>query len=266
VTVDDERTLPREIAPGVFWLGNCLHLSYRGQLLHSYNSVYLVVGEESCSLVEAGHPLDLSILEAQLDGLLARGLPPLRHVFVTHHETPHSSGLGRILERFPEVEAIGGTQDLHLVFPQYADRIHITDPGDRVDLGGTGLVTVEAVIRDFAYTRWALDTARGVLFPGDGFAYAHYHGAGQCGALAEEAGDLDVPDMAAMFAEVALYWTRFVEIEPYIARLDRLVEEVGVKVIAPTHGLPITDVDVTLAKIRDGLRIGAARTDQAQVI
>jgi flavorubredoxin len=260
------RTLPREIVPGVFWMGNCLHLSYRGQQLHSYNSSYLVTGEECSALVEAGHPLDLAILEAQLDGLLAAGLPPLRYAFVTHHETPHAAGLGRILEHYPDVEAIGGTQDLHLVFPQYADRIRLTDPGDSVDLGGTELRTVEAVIRDFAYTRWAFDTSRGVLFPGDGFAYAHYHGAGQCGGLAEEAGDLDVPDMAAMFAEVALYWTRFVDIEPYIARLDSLVEELGVRAIAPTHGLPITNVPVTLAKIRDGLRIGAARTDQAQVI
>jgi flavorubredoxin len=258
--------LPREIAPGVFWLGKCLGLSYLGQELHSYNSVFLVAGEHSTALVEAGHPQDLAINEAQLQSLLAAGLPPLRYVFLTHHETPHAAGVGRILQRYPDARAVGGTMDLHLAFPQYADRFQILDPGESVDLGGTELLAVEGVIRDMPYTRWAFDTRRRVLFPGDGFAYAHYHAAGQCGAFAEEAETLDLPDMAAMFAEIALYWTRFVDLEPYIARLDSLVDELDVALIAPTHGLPIADLAATLPKIREGLRLGSSRRGRAQVI
>lgn len=63
--------------------------------------------------------------------------------------------------------------------------------------------------------------------------------------------------MTALFAELALYWTKFVDLEPYIRRLDRMVvDELEVELIAPTHGLPIADVAGTLPAIRHGLRVG----------
>lgn len=250
--------LPREIAPGVFWLGDCIRQMYKGRELHGYNSVFLVQGEECCALIEGGHPQDLLSIETQLDELLARGLPPLRYLFTTHTETPHSSGLGRVMDRFPDTIACGDVEDLHMVFPQFDGRFRELDPGDSLDLGGTELQVVEAVFRDFAYTRWAFDTQRGVLFAGDGFAYSHYHEDGHCGKLAEEAPSLELPDMTALFAELAFYWTRFVDIEPYIERLEYLVREaLPVKMIAPTHGLPIGDIETILPRIYEGLRLGS---------
>ena len=45
--------------------------------------------------------------------------------------------------------------------------------------------------------------------------------------------------------------------EPYIRRLDELVlRELDVALIAPTHGLPISDPRGTLPRIREGLRLG----------
>ena len=37
--------LPRELAPGVFWLGQCMEQPWQGETLHNYNSVYLVRGD-----------------------------------------------------------------------------------------------------------------------------------------------------------------------------------------------------------------------------
>lgn len=99
--------LPRELTPGVFWLGQCLEQLYRGRILHGYNSTYLVAGEHSSLLVEGGHPQDLPVIEAQLEGILAAGAPPLRHVVCTHQETPHAGGVGRVLERHPEATLSG---------------------------------------------------------------------------------------------------------------------------------------------------------------
>jgi len=257
--VSGPHRLPREIAPGIFWLGHCLKVSHHGRPLHGYNSVYLVSGDDCSMLVEAGHPQDLAVLEGQLDELLERGVPPLRYLFTTHTETPHSSGLGRLLDRFPDTIVCGDTLDLHLVFPRHADRLLPMNPGDAIDLGGTEFVAVEPVIRDMPYTRWGFDTRRRVLFPGDGFAYSHYHEDGHCGSFAEEAPSLALPEMTALFAELALYWTQFADLEPYIARLDELVfDELRVSMIAPTHGLPISNIEVTLPKVRDGLRLGGA--------
>jgi len=252
--------LPRELAPGVFWFGDCLQYHYQDTLLHGYNSVYLVAGDECSALIEGGHPRDLPELEAQIEQVLARDdVPPLRYLFTTHTEVPHCAGFGRWLEHFPDTVAIGDVTDMHLIFPGFEDRLRPLAPGDSVDLGGRELRVVESVFRDFLYTRWAFDTKTKTLFTGDGIAYTHYHAVGHCGATAEESPALDIPDMTALFAELALYWTRFVDLEAYIERLDQLLfDELGVELIAPTHGLPIADPKKTMPAVNEGFRIGAA--------
>jgi flavorubredoxin len=252
-------TLPRELAPGVFWLGQCMEQAWQGAILHNYNSTYLVCGEESSLLVEAGHPQDLPALEAQLEQLLALGVSPLRYVFCTHQETPHSSGIARLLDRRPEIQVCGDVRDYHLVFPGCEDRLRPLAVGDALDLGGSAFAIVDAVVRDLPSTQWGFDVRRRVLFPGDGFAYSHYHQAGMCGRTAEEAPELALEDMTGLFAELALYWTRFTDMTPYTARLERLLDDLDVALIAPTHGLPITDRRRTVPAVLGGLR--SARSD-----
>lgn len=257
-TALDPSAMPREIAPGVYWLGDCTKFAYEETVLHAYNSVFVVVGEEHSIVIESGITQDGPVLERQLDMLLSRGIPEPKYLFVTHSEIPHAGGIGRFLARFPEAIACGGVGDLHLVFPQYADRFRSLDPGDRLALGGRDFVVVEAVFRDLYYTRWGFDTGAKVLFAGDGFAYSHHHAAGQCGHLAEEVSELNLPDHTAIFASAAFYWTQFVDIEPYVARLEELVfEELEAEVVAPTHGLPITDMRATMPLIVEGLRRGS---------
>jgi flavorubredoxin len=245
--------LPRELAPGLFWLGDCIQERWQGQILHGYNSCYLLRGDHSSLLIEAGHPKDLPVIEAQLEGLLEAGGPELRYLFTTHQETPHSSGIARALERHPEAVVVGDVRDYHLLFPEYVGRFRPMEVGESLDLGGTQFTIVEAAIRDLLSTQWGFDTRSRVLFPGDGFAYSHYHEAGMCGATAEEAPDLALADMTGLFAELALYWTRFTDMDPYVARLQELLDELGVQLIAPTHGLPIADPPTTVPKIVDGL-------------
>ena len=252
--------LPREIADGITWFGECLHAPLGDEIVHGYNSVYLVSGTECSLLVEAGAPRDLPMIEAQL-GALLDDAPPLRYVFTTHTEAPHAAGVGRLLQRFPDVMVCGDVEDLHLIFPEYTDRMRQLAPGDELALGGTTFRVVEGVMRDMPRTRWGYDTARRSLFPGDGFAYAHYHRAGQCGKLAEEVPTLDLPSMTALFSIAAFYWTRFVDIELYIERLAELVfSELVVDLVAPTHGLPISDVRARFPDIGAGLRLGTTST------
>jgi flavorubredoxin len=129
--------------------------------------------------------------------------------------------------------------------------------GDEIDLGGRSLMAVEPVIRDLRTTYWGFDTKERVLFPGDGFAYSHYHEDGHCGLVAEEAVSLDLPDVSSTFADLALFWTKFADMNVYCDQLDRLIERLDVKVIAPTHGLPITDVKATVPKVQEGLKLAA---------
>ena len=85
----------------------------------------------------------------------------------------------------------------------------------------------------------------------------HYHEDGHCGLVAEEAVSLNLPDVSSTFADLALFWTKFADMKVYCDQLDRLIERLGVKTIAPTHGLPITDVKATVPKVQEGLKAAA---------
>ncbi len=245
--------LPREVSPGVFWLGECLVQHSKGKIYHSYNAAFLVRGSEASILVETGHPKDFPAIERQMHDILASGGGPLRHLFLTHQETPHSGGLGRVLARYPDVTVHGDMCDYHLAFPQYADRFRKMEVGDAVDLGDRQFIAVEPVIRDLRSSLWGFETAGRVLFPGDGFAYSHYHTDGHCGLFAEEATSLDLVDVLGVFAERALFWTTFTDMNVYADKLEELLDELDVAVVAPTHGLPIRDVARTMPRVREGL-------------
>lgn len=245
--------LPREIAPGVHWLGDCLELRYRGKAYHGYNAAFLILGESAAMLVETGHPKDFLVIEQQLKDLLADCRVPLKYLFITHQETPHSGGLGRFLERYPDLAVYGDVSDYHLAFPRFADRLQPMEVGDELDLGGRRFVAIEPIIRDMKTSLWGYDTTAKTLFPGDGFAFSHYHFDGHCGLTAEEATSLDLPEVSAVFAELALYWTTFCDMSIYCDMLEELIDHLGVKVVAPTHGLPILDIPRTMPKVREGL-------------
>src|ERR1700735_5833435 len=110
--------------------------------------------------------------------------------------------------------------------------------GDEIDLGGRTLMAVEPVIRDLRTTWWGFDTKERVLFPGDGFAYTHYHEDGHCGLVAEEAVSLDLPDVSSTFADLALFWTKFADMNVYCDRLAHLIARLRGKTIAPPPRLP----------------------------
>jgi flavorubredoxin len=258
--------LPRRLADGIYWLSECAVLPPIGDTyLHGYASVFLVCGERRSIIVEGGDPERLDLIERQLDDLFAgERLPPIEYVFATHAEPPHSSGVGLWLEKYPDAVLCGDVRDYHLYFPRQADRLVRCEIGDRIDLGGTEFVFVEPVIRDLDATLWGFDTARRALFPGDGFAYSHLHDAGQCGLVAEEAPDLGFAEMAATFSERALNWMVYTDMEPYVERLHALIfDELHARLIAPTHGMPITDPALICPRIYDGLRMSST-VDAAQ--
>lgn len=248
--------LPLELAEGVHWIGRCNALAtINGKSLHSYNSAYLIVGDQSSAVVDTGMPGQVAFAE-QLDALMAQhAAPPLRYFLSTHAEIAHIGGLADLMRRFPDLIAIGDVSDLHLVWPELEDRFQFAAPGERFDLGGTEIVVTESVFRDLPWSRWFFDTRSATLFTADGFAVAHYHQDGACGRFAEDVHDLDVEGGLPQFAEAAFPWTRFVDIEPYAARLEELVvAELGAKFIAPAHGLPLRDPRRTLPRVRIGLK------------
>ena len=108
--------MPREIAPGVFWIGDCLAQRHKGKIYHGYNAAFLVAGETASCLVETGHPKDFPVIERHMNELFAKRVAPLKYLFVTHQETPHCGGLGRVLKTFPDAILCGDVSDYHQRF------------------------------------------------------------------------------------------------------------------------------------------------------
>jgi flavorubredoxin len=158
----------------------------------------------------------------------------------------------------------GDVSDYHLAFPQFADRLRPMVAGDSLDLGNRWLTTLDSVIRDLRTTLWLFDERERVLFPGDGLAYSHFHEQGHCGLLAEEAQDLDLKDVSAVYAERALFWTKFADMNVYIEEFERMVDALDVRLLAPTHGLPVGDIERTMPKVMEGLLFGAEAEMTAQ--
>lgn len=244
--------LPRELLPGVHWLGACLALPYGDTVLHSVSSLYLLQGDEAAVLIDGGLPLDFEIVQKQLSEVLSGG-PPLRYIWPTHQETPHAGCTGLLLEAYPDALLVGDTRDYHLVFPQFADRFRPLTIGGSLDLGGTTARVIAPIFYDVPGTQWIFDTRRRVLFSADGFAYAHLHLHDQCGRVAEEVPDLDIPGMTELFSEASLWWSRYHDMAPLVERLESLVAELNVELVAPGHGLPITELALTFPKVIEGL-------------
>lgn len=262
VEEDMVNPLPVELADGLIWLGNCVPIPSREDKvkIHSGDSLFLIVGEHSCGLVESAYTYNAWDTIEQLAKLIEeRDLPPIRYIFITHSELAHCGGVGHLLTKFTEAVCCGEPSDLHLIFPQFADRFVWSNVGDSYDLGGRSLQIVESVVRDMPNSRWAFDTGSHTLFTGDGFAYAHHHDETHCGHLVEEVDPpLDIPDHMKSFAKGAFNFLEYIDIEPTINRLDEVIEELGVERICPTHGLPIGDPAATMPVVREGYRRAAA--------
>jgi hypothetical protein len=67
-----------------------------------------------------------------------------------------------------------------------------------------------------------------------------------------------LPDVSAVFADRALFWTKFTDMNIYVDRLQDLLDRLDVRVIAPTHGLPILNPAQTVPKVKEGLLYGGS--------
>lgn len=252
--------LPREIAPGVTWMSSCLPFNVPAGVIHGHNATYLIQGEHSSLLVDTGNAGAWEIISDALDELLDG--KELTYVFPTHPELPHTGNLLRLVQKYPDIKAFGDTRDYHLFYPQITCNLEEKEPGFRLDLGGIEFVIQEALIRDLPNTQWGFVPESGVLFTADGFCYTHrpelddedpLHFPGECGLTTDELSEPIRVESAAFYAGSAIYWARFAnDADLVYDRVNRLVDELGVKIVAPTHGNVITNVKEVAPIIRAG--------------
>jgi flavorubredoxin len=245
------KTRPREVAPGIHWLGGCNTSQFHGRAIHNHNSLFIIQGSARSAIYDTGQPSDWTKIEAQLDEIVG---PEPAYIFPSHPEAPHAGNLLYLLDRFPNAQIVGDMRDYHLYFPDLADRLVPARPGDTFDLGDSSVVVVEAVLRDLTVTQWCYDTARQVLFVSDGLPFTHSHDETQCALTAAEIPAPPTFEEFGVFIERAFYWTYFVDVDPFFDRLSTLLEKYPTRIVAPAHANLIVNPAELVPSFRDIMR------------
>ena len=245
------RELPRLIAPDVLWTGGCVELRLRGELVHTHFSNFVVKGSEKVLLFDTGHPdfaarIEHDLLEF-LDGRAAD------YILVSHCEFPHFGLAPKWLEMFPGCKLLGDVRDHHLYYPEYAHRMERVHPGDRIDLGDRDVVVLPSIWADLPETLWGFETRNRILFCSDGFSSTHIHTPGHCGLTSSEQ-TLPSQKMMRMSNEIILQWTKYLSVENTFAPIDRLIEMLQPRTIAPAHGPVIDNPEIVVPIIKAGMR------------
>jgi flavorubredoxin len=265
-TVPRTDTLPRTIEPGLTWTGGCLEFEYEGEPIHQHMCSFLIEGDDKTLLVDTGHPAH----SAQVDETLTRvlGDRPLDYVFPTHTEFPHAGNLPRLMDRYPNLTAVGNIGDYKLFYPKWYERGRFLGRsiGESIVLGpGHEFVFIEGIWRDLPNTLWGYDTRSQTLFVADGFAYTHHHNLGECALTSEERPAPPDIKQTVFINERALFWTRYVGVEKTFEHIDQMLEKYPTKRIAPAHGGVITNLEDMVPRLKEGMISMKRDADTRQV-
>jgi len=236
---------PREIAPGVFWLGGCSDTgAWRGKWAkekarrHVYTNAYLIIGAEKSLMVESGHSAHWSGVERGLDAVLADR--PLDYVFPSHQEIPHCGNLSRLAAKYPEIAVVGDVRDYHLYFPSLRDEsLRPAGPGTTIDLGGTEVEFLPALWHDLPMTQWLWASGPDVLFCVDGLQYSHDHWADDCGLVSTELATVPSGPFIEAPALDTIKWAAYSDMAAISSEFVELMNRLRPQLVAPTHGAPI---------------------------
>lgn len=156
-----------EVTPEVFVLPTEIPVPGIGRLPAN---AYLVRGRQPY-LVDTGQVLDADAFLAALEALV--DLDDLRWIYLTHDDPDHIGALHRLLERAPNATVITtfvAMAKLGLwMRPLPPPRVHLLNPGERLDLGDRVLSAVQPPLYDSPVTTAFFDSRLDAMFSADSF-------------------------------------------------------------------------------------------------
>lgn len=232
-----------QIAPGVFWVGVKHHNRrlFDGliPLPHgtSYNA-YLVKGSEKTVLIDTVNP---GFRNELFDKLSERtDIAQIDYVVMNHAEPDHADAGRYVLEVAKNAKLVTsakGKEAAMMYFNIDPERIIVVDESSKIELGGKTLRFVDAPWLHWPETMFTYLEEDGILFPCDFFGSHVADGP----FYSDEMGDELALDMAKLyFAEIMMPFRR------QGATAVQKVRNLGVKMIAPSHGVIWRNPEVIL--------------------
>ena len=221
---------PREIRPGVYWVGA---IDWDRRLFDSliplpdgtsYNS-YLIRGGDKIALIDT---VDPTMEEMLINHLNQLGVRNLDYVVANHAEQDHSGTIPRVLEKYPQAKVVctakckGMLMDL-LLIPD--DRFMTVDDKEAISLGDKTLEFIHAPWVHWPETMLTYLKEDRILFPCDFFG-SH---------LATT--DLYVTDEGQVYEAAKRYYAEIMM--PFRTTIQKNLEKIrdyAIDVIAPSHG------------------------------
>jgi flavorubredoxin len=238
----------RMIAPNVYWVG-VKHYSRRLfdgliplPLGTSYNA-HLVIGSERTALIDTVNPGFDDVLLSKI----RQHADPAKidYVVMNHAEPDHANGIKAVLavaRNATLVTSAKGKEAAMMYFGVPAERIMVVDEKSKLELGGKTLRFVDAPWLHWPETIFTYLEEDGILFPCDFFG--SHIASGEF--YADEFGDQNALDMAKLyFAEIMMPFRK------QGATAVEKVRKLGVKMIAPSHGVMWRDPKVILDPYTD---------------
>lgn len=238
----------RMIAPNVYWVG-VKHYNRRLfdgliplPLGTSYNA-YLVIGSERTALIDTVNPGFDDVLLSKI----RQHADPAKidYVIMNHAEPDHANGIKAVLAvamNATLVTSAKGKEAAMMYFGVPAERIMVVDEKSKLELGGKTLTFVDAPWLHWPETIFTYLEEDGILFPCDFFG--SHIASGEF--YADEFGDQNALDMAKLyFAEIMMPFRK-----PGATAVEK-VRKLGVKMIAPSHGVMWRDPKVILDPYTD---------------
>ncbi|UCD83604.1 MAG: FprA family A-type flavoprotein [Deltaproteobacteria bacterium] len=221
---------PREIKPGVFWVGA---VDWDRRLFDaliplpdgtSYNS-YLIKGSEKTVLIDTVDPTMEEVLTGHLSGLEVKDLD---YLVANHGEQDHSGTIPRILEKYPRAKVVStpkckGILTELLLIPE--DRFITVDDKETISLGDKTLEFIHAPWVHWPDTMLTYLKDEKILFSCDFFG-SH---------LATT--DLYVTDEGLVYEAAKRYYAEIMM--PFRANIQKNLEKIkdcAIEIIAPSHG------------------------------
>lgn len=213
-------------------------------------NAFVIRGAEPV-LVDTG----IGALSGALLSSVASVLPPeeLRWIWLTHVDADHVGALEPVLAAAPRARVVTtflGMGKLGLQRPVPPERIHLLNPGQRLELGDRALVALRPPSFDAPETTGFLDTRTRALFSSDCFGAV-------LSAPAESARDVGegaLRDGVVTWATVDAPWLHGVDPAAFGATLQEVVS-LDPSVVLSSHLPPAPGMTGTLVR-----HLGAART------
>jgi anaerobic nitric oxide reductase flavorubredoxin len=224
-----------EIAPRIYWVGvvDWDIRRFHGHELSTFRgttyNAYLIL-DEKVALVDAAPER----FAARLMENIREVVDPARidYVVANHAEPDHSGALGTVMRHAPQATVVVSRRGAESVPGHHhqAWRFHPVRTGERIALGETELVFIEAPMLHWPDSMFTYVAGRNVLLPNDAFGQ-HY---------ATDRRFNDEVDGAALHREALKYYANI--LTPFSPLVLKKIDEVlalglPVDVIAPSHGV-----------------------------